>query len=384
MARRSALRTLAQAMIALLLCGALVAPVATAQDNPPPELGDIVLEDPMTAAGAATITQCQTGKNPGQFGEDGLTLTINGSCFSNANSGFRGVQFAGLNVPDGEIRFDLRIISGYERLFLSIITRSTPGAAASTVRRPSIGLNVGTDLARIGFHTSTAITRPGLKSAIPADTWVNIAVRLQGPTAWLLIDDQPFMSFTDPEGGGDGAGLSIASIKTGTLDDGQDVVYMLRNLRVSGLAGSEIARLPSVGVAQTASQTSPQPAATRTPPRPTPMGEPWVGDIRFGYDPNGGDGVPDGGALRIQPLGTVLASVAWRNIPPGSTFTIETYMDEYPPRRNDVVMNQPQGQSRFPVLRLGAVDGADWVSTGVTLTVYVNGKEMASGHVILK
>ena len=125
---------------------------------------------------------------------------------------------------------------------------------------------------------------------------------------------------------------------------------------------------------------APSPQAT---PRP-PAGEPWIGDIRFGYDPNGGDGVGDGGTLPIKELGTVLASFAWRNIPPGSTFTVETYMDEYPPRRIDAVMNQPQGQTRFAVARLGAVDGGEWASTGVTLTVYLNGKEMASAHVILK
>ena len=123
------------------------------------------------------------------------------------------------------------------------------------------------------------------------------------------------------------------------------------------------------------------PASQGAPPT---AGEPWIGDIKFGYDPNGGDAVGDGGTLRIQELSTVLASFGWRNIPRGSTFTIETYMDEYPPRRTDVVMNQPMGHAQIPVARLGAVDGGEWASTGVTLTVYLNGKEMATAHVILK
>lgn len=398
MARRYTIGRLAQTAIILLLCCALTVPVASAQDgaipldSPPPELGDVIVEDALTGPGRANVVPCQTGKNPSQFGEDGLSLTLNGSCFPNANAGFQNVQFPGLNVPDGEIRFDLRVAAGYDRLFLSIITRNpapAPGVTPATVRKPTVGLGTGIGRATITVAANTSAGRAGLKEAIPPDTWVTVAIRLQGPSVWLLIDDQPFLSFTDPapDASSIGTGFSIGALKTGALDDGQDVSWMLRNLRVTALAGSEVGRIPNVGQPQNAPPAAAAgPAATLTrPATPTPMGEPWIGDIRFGYDSNGGDGVSDGGSLPIKENQSVLASFSWRNVAVGSTMSVESFMDDYPPRRADARVTQPRGQTRFAVLNLGSVSGgATWVSTGVTLAVYLNGNELARAHVTLK
>ncbi len=63
-----------------------------------------------------------------------------------------------------------------------------------------------------------------------------------------------------------------------------------------------------------------------------PTGDPWIGDITLGYDPNGADAVGDGGTLPLRADGgLVYAGFAWRNVRPGAMVSIERVFEEYQP-----------------------------------------------------
>lgn len=382
-----------RATIVLVLISALMAPVAVAQEEPPPELGDVVVTDGMTAPGLVSPQNCATNANPAQFSEEGLRLTLNGACLATPGTGggaFKSVLFPTLHVPDGEVRFDLKVTDGFDRLGFSIFAHGTPGAPAATTRRVQVSLNRGLDRASIIFlGGGKSLSRGGLAALMPPDTWISVAVRMKGNVTWLLIDDQPFLSFADADGdGGSGTGLSILFLRTAPGGDAQDITLALRNLKVSALAGGDVARVPSVGAPQTSPSTAAAPGAAPSKPvapLQPPTGDPWVGDIKFGYDPNGGGATGDGGSLTYGQEGMIYGFFSWRNVPVGSTFNCEYIMGYDRGRHFDEPANRVAGTLRIGLLRSGPPDpGAVLVIHQLTLIISLNGNEMARGTVFLK
>ena len=71
--------------------------------GPPPDVGEVVLEDPLTAPGAVQAWRCPTGRNLGEFVGEGYLIKVTGKC-SEAET--QAVIFAsyvnGLLLRDGE------------------------------------------------------------------------------------------------------------------------------------------------------------------------------------------------------------------------------------------------------------------------------------------
>lgn len=366
----------------LALTTSLAVPVVEAQDQPPPQLGEVVVADAMTAPGLARPQDCPTGANPAQFGEDGLTLTLNGSCFSAAGfDRFKVVSFPGLRVPDGEVRFDVRVTSGIDQFSLGVSARQTPytpGMSVTTMRQAQVSLIRKTDQASVMFARESTFRRHGLAALLQPDTWFNVAIRLQGNTVWLLIDDQPFMSSADPGGdAGNGTNLSVVLQLFEPEGDRQDVVLTLRNFKVTALAGSEVERLPSVGAVP--------PPSSAASAQPVPSGPPWVGDVKFGWDPSGAGATGDGGTVNLATEGTLHAFFSWRNVPIGSTFNIEYIVGYDPGRHFSEPVTRPSGTLRMPLVRGGPLPPESvLVVNRLTLIVSLNGNEMARASVNLK
>ncbi|MGE3271753.1 MAG: hypothetical protein AB7P40_23575 [Chloroflexota bacterium] len=116
-----------------------------------------------------------------------------------------------------------------------------------------------------------------------------------------------------------------------------------------------------------------------------PLGdEPWIGDIKLGYDPNGADAVGDGGVLPLRPDGgSVYASFAWRNLQPGTMVTVTRTFEEYEPMRVTAPVQTAQGEARFIALRY-SVPSHVWGTTWIKMVISIEGQEMARAYVTLK
>ena len=80
-----------------------------------PAVGQALLEDPLTAPGAAVAYRCPTGRNAGEFVGEGLLLKVTGKCRDQDTSAFAPTPLIGITLPDGEIRVEVRAVSGHER-----------------------------------------------------------------------------------------------------------------------------------------------------------------------------------------------------------------------------------------------------------------------------
>jgi hypothetical protein len=85
---------------------------------------------------------------------------------------------------------------------------------------------------------------------VAPDDWNVIAIRLQGPNVWLLVNDQPVLFYNDSTVDRGGVFFDMVRVGDGPLDsitdtdDATEISAVFRNLRVSSLADGDPARVP--------------------------------------------------------------------------------------------------------------------------------------------
>ena len=110
-------RRIVASILCMSLTASILAPSTVAQE-PPPDVGDAVVEDSLTQAGLFQPSTCATGRNQTRFVEDGLLLRVTGKCSDTAPAALIGRRLAGLTMLDGEVRLDVRTVSGAGRVEL--------------------------------------------------------------------------------------------------------------------------------------------------------------------------------------------------------------------------------------------------------------------------
>jgi hypothetical protein len=156
------------------------------------------------------------------------------------------IPIPGLTIPDGEVRLEMKPVTGAARAMLTILVR------VNSIRRgsadqyamgiiPSSG-NVQIDRIVDG-HYSIVARRSDLNDLIKIDDWNRIAVRMNGANIWYLVNDQPVISVVDSALSTGSVGIAV--IKMGNPYNDDETAVVLRNLRVSGIAGSEPERMPT-------------------------------------------------------------------------------------------------------------------------------------------
>jgi hypothetical protein len=90
-----------------------------------PELGAVVLDDPLTATGVLGPGQCQTGRDTWDFVPEGFRTKITGRCSETSNAGAR-VTARRATVGDGEVAIDVTLTEGVDRARISLYTRAQP------------------------------------------------------------------------------------------------------------------------------------------------------------------------------------------------------------------------------------------------------------------
>ncbi len=261
--RTSARVSLNRMAFVLALTLGLSAPMAAAQEEPPPpeetpdrgpvyqaptsagdaaELGEPVLEDPLIGPGIVSASACPTLRNVRQFSGEGYLLKVTGNCTDEATTAIVGSPLERLTVRDGEIRLELRVISGLDRARFLVWARRSPDGNASYVL--AIEPNRGAvQLFRSSPGRSTILAERGDQaSALASNDWNRLALRMQGPNLWVFLNDEPVLSAVDSTLDTGGAAVSLRRV--GNVDDDSEAAVVVRNLRVSRLAGGDEARAP--------------------------------------------------------------------------------------------------------------------------------------------
>jgi hypothetical protein len=226
-----------------------IAPVTRAQEAPggeiptPPALGDVVIDDPLSALNLLQPSHCPSNRGDGEFVGEGYILKLTGRCREGDAGAALPVDLRRLTVPDGDLALEVKPVNGLDRVRLLISIRVQPdGIGAYVVAvEPSRGT---VELSSISAGATVVLAqRDDLASKVTAGDWNRLAVRAQGGTFWVLLNDQPILTATDAAYATGGARVTL--VRTGAIDDAAEAALVLRNLRVSALAAGDQARLPS-------------------------------------------------------------------------------------------------------------------------------------------
>jgi hypothetical protein len=202
-----------------------------AQAGPMPDVGPVRLEDPLTAPGLLRAGRCPTGRNLGEFVGDGYILKVTGKCSENDPVAIAAPSpFQGLTFSDGEVRLEARAVSGHDRVAFVLGVRGQTPAAGSY----QATIMPGRGVASLTTGTSEVAMRTGLGGRLAPDGWNSLAVRAQGPNLWVLLNDEPILTTTDPAY--QSGSVFIGVRRLGDANDSPESAVVVRNLRVSSLA----------------------------------------------------------------------------------------------------------------------------------------------------
>jgi hypothetical protein len=344
------------------------APVTTAQiADLPPDVVTVVLEDPLTGPGVVDAGACSTQRNVRAFVGEGYIFKVTGKCTETASSAGISERLEGLSFPDGEVRVQFKVASGLERAQVRLWFRDqgTGQDGYYAAVEPAHGLVQFLKYSE-GQSSVMAEQRVLADQLVPND-WNTLAVRAQGPNFWLLLNDEPVLTAADwaLEHGE----VVLAVTRLGDINDTSESAVVVRDLRVSGLAEGEQARLPSY-----------------QPPAAAPGGEPWIGDIRFGYDRSGAGAVPAGSTLGFVDGGTVYGFFAWRNVPLGSKIGIQYLWGQETHGVFELSPTSSQGRTWGPIVHWESLttDRPRRSARDFTLIITLNGTEVARGWLIVE
>ena len=127
----------------------------------------------------------------------------------------------------------------------------------------------------------------------------------------------------------------------------------------------------------------------RSTPTPTAQlsGEPWMGNLRFGYDREGAGAVPAGGTLSYQKGSPLIILADYRNIPSGSTFKWNgTKWDDSQKTQIPTVESTNSRADYFTWYTPGSVNEpiGNFRGYHFEAAVSLNGKEMLRGQIFVK
>jgi hypothetical protein len=205
--------------------------------GPPPGVGEVVHQEPLTEAGIIPTGTCPTGNGRGEVVAEGFLMALKGKCTAQSRSVSVLPPLAGLTVPDGEIRFEVKITGGYDRATISLVSRMKRTAVSGyyVSLAPSSGLAL---MAKLGQDAGSPLLarRGDLVDLFRRDDWNTIAFRLVGPSLWLIVNDQPVLMAED--GAYESGGASLGISRSGSADDEDEVAVVFRNITISKMDGA--------------------------------------------------------------------------------------------------------------------------------------------------
>lgn len=205
--------------------------------GPPPGVGAVVVEDGLTGPGVIPgRISCPSGKNLGEFVGEGFIIKVTGQCYGESRVASVNLpRLPDLDVPDGEMRFEAKIVSGHDRAGIYMLVRILlePTRVYEFNVAPASGLAM---LVKSEGDNPTVplALRTDMAGKIALQDWNEYAIRMHGPDLWVIVNEQPVLSASDPAF--ERGGISFGVFRTGNLDDDAESAAVFRNLRVSRLA----------------------------------------------------------------------------------------------------------------------------------------------------
>lgn len=201
-----------------------------------PAVGEIMMDDQLIAPGALPGRfSCPTGKGLGEFVGEGYIVKVAGRCHDSLQRAFATLPpIPDLVVPDGEIRLDAKVVSGHDRagVLLQFRSQADPPRGYTLVIGPSQGAAL---LQKEEGTTGVPLAlRTDLAGGLSRDGWNTLAIRLDGPSIWVLVNDELILSASDSML--DRGSVRFGVMRTGNPSDDVESAAVFRNLRVSGLA----------------------------------------------------------------------------------------------------------------------------------------------------
>ena len=210
----------------------------------PPAVGRVIHEESLTEQGVIPSGTCRTGKGRGEVVGEGFLIAVRGRCTDADSGASAGPILRGLNVPDGEVRFEFKVVGGFERSSVALFIRRTgePFGTYGFFIAPGRGAAALSKYA--GGRESTLLTqRSGLGDLLRRDDWNVMSVRVVGSSLWLVVNDQPVLSAEDGDHQGREVGLTVGRL--GNVDDDEEVAIVFRNFRLTAIEGAPDDRAPS-------------------------------------------------------------------------------------------------------------------------------------------
>lgn len=356
--------------VAIFLSGLDLSTRAASAQATPPDLGPTVLADRLTGPGIVGGGTCPTGRNSLGFAVEGFLMRVAGRCTSDSDSAGVTRRLEGLNLPDGEIQLELAAPRGDERARFRIFLRDQAEQAGYYVAfEPANGV-----VQLVRWERAEAILlaeRRDLSDLVSPDSWNRLAVRLNGPTFWLIVNDQVVLTASDRTYV-DGPVL-VDLLRTGDPDDQFETSVVLRNLFVSPLAETAADRAPTVRTVAAPPTAVPVATPAATPAVVGTPGGPRVGRIYFSRSSDAGERATTD-VQQFQTNAVLFVYYDFFDLPPGSILHHAWLL-------NGSTQGAPQGS---PPLVPSSPTG--WISTGVnvaglagrlTLVVDLNGREVA-------
>lgn len=202
--------------------------------HPPPPVGPLAIDDPLSQRGTLWGRRCATQKNAVDFVSDGYRVTLNGKCTPEAQDVGLGEVIRGLAFRDGEVRVELRPIANVGALRVRIYLRAESDLSGGYVAEYLPGRAEALIVKRDPGAPKFLARRTDLRGLAGPSEWTSLAVRLHRSQIWMLIDDRPVLWAVDDAY--DGGKAFFWFVKPDRIEDPSDTVVVMRNLRVADLA----------------------------------------------------------------------------------------------------------------------------------------------------
>lgn len=196
-----------------------------------PQPSSLIVQDPLTHDGIVSLPTCPQAPDGARFSPIGLRMQLHRRCDEGAGvvlrAGVRQLEFG-----DGEIRVEGRASEWSERLSLVVYFRTHGGATGYFADVQPIHGIVRLGKWADGRHLTFA-QRANLLDLVGPYDWIRIAVRVRGPSIWLLVNDEVVLSASDNSF--ESGNVLIGITRRGNLEDDHRVSGEFRNLSVSSL-----------------------------------------------------------------------------------------------------------------------------------------------------
>ena len=216
-------------------------------------MGATILEDDLSGPTVIPRSTCRAPGDGREFVGEGLRFKLTGRCQEAQTVTALGTRVRGVMVADGEVRVELKAVSGIDRAIFQIAVRDQPSTSAFSDSYYVL-FHPGPGRAGMGKTNvpEAAAIRHDLSGTYPADDWNTLALRVQGPNVWFLLNDQPTLYFSDTSlERGEVILNMIRRSTSGHIifdddpNDTTEVAVVVRNFKVSALADGDPARLPT-------------------------------------------------------------------------------------------------------------------------------------------